>query len=215
MNPGIVWAYLLPKKTWKAYGFDNANKISKSTTASGSANVNGIVISVFSFSKGQEVIKLFDIKKPDGNKKLKPPDYYNNILPMAKDKYEIPDIKNEGVEGNGMKTELHEGQEMKWLTKVVEVVSSEEVIDKNTNTSWAISHAGQAPQIQNETVQLQILPVFTETSNTLAMVKRCLTVLLWAHSFTNPHETSWVTVDQPLIKHIERNILLEFLVLFT
>ena len=198
MDAGEVWDYSLPKKTSKAYGFDNANKISKSTTASRSGNFNGTLISVFSFSEGQGAIKLFDMKKPPGNKKFKPSVYYTNIQPMAKDKFEVTANEYERVQGDRMRTELYDGKEAELLAKVVEVVNSEELIDKHTIVSWAAFHAGQAPQIQNETVQSQILSVFTEALNTLAMVKHFLTVILSAHSFTNPGETPWVTAEQPL-----------------
>ena len=125
IDAGVVWAYSLPKKTSKAYGFDNANKIPKSTTAFGSENFNGTLISVFSFSESQGAIKMFDMKKPPGAKKLKSPNYYTNIQTMVKDKYEVTAIENESIQGDGMKTELYEGQEVEWLAKVVEVVSYE------------------------------------------------------------------------------------------
>ena len=56
LDSGVVWGYALPKGTPKTYGFDNANKTSAPTTASGSANFNGTVISVFSFGSEQRVI---------------------------------------------------------------------------------------------------------------------------------------------------------------
>lgn len=76
---------------------------------------------------------------------------------------------------------MYEKQEEEWLAKIVGVVGSEEVTHKHTNVSWAAFHAGQAPQIKDEIVQPKILLVFTEASNTLAMVKDCLTVILRAH----------------------------------
>ena len=47
-------------------------------------------------------------------------------------------------------------------------------------------------------MQSQILPVMTEASSTLAMVKYCIMVILQAHLFSNLGETPWVTVDHPL-----------------
>lgn len=116
---------------------------------------------------------------------------------------------------------MYEKQEAEWLAKIVGVVGSEEVTHKHINVSWAAFHTGQAPQIKDEIVQPKILLVFTEASNTLAMVKDCLTVILRAHSFTNPGKTPWVAADQPLfalLKIIQwcfPNTFLEFLVLFT
>ena len=85
VDPGVVWAYSLPKKPRKEDGFDNGNKTSKSTTASRFANFNGTVISVFSFGESQEAIKLFNMKKSLHNEKLKLPDYDTNIQPIGKD----------------------------------------------------------------------------------------------------------------------------------
>ena len=82
--------------------------------------------------------------------------------------------------------------------KSVQIVGSEEVIDKHTNVSLETFHAGQTPQIKNEIVQSQILPVFTEAANLLSMVKQFLVVIFRAHSFRNPDETPFVTIDQPL-----------------
>ena len=93
---------------------------------------------------------------------------------MTKDEHEIPALENEciqgdrSIEGDRMKTELNEGKQAEWLAKFVKVVGSEEVIDKHTNVSWAVFSARQAPQIKIK-VQLQILPVFAEASNTLAI----------------------------------------------
>ena len=198
LDAQVVWAYSLPKSTPKAYGFDNANKISKSTTASGTANFNGTVISVFSFGESQEVIKSFDLKKPPTQRKLKLPVYYTEIQPVAKADYVVPEIKDVCIQGDGTKSDSDIHREVEWLQKVDEFVDSDDKADKDTNVSWASFHAGQAEQLKQETIQTQILPVFTEASNTLAMVKHCMIVIMRAHLFTNPGETPWVTADQPL-----------------
>lgn len=55
MDAEVVWAYSLPRKTPKAYGFNNANMILKSTTASRSENFNDTAISVFSVGESQRL----------------------------------------------------------------------------------------------------------------------------------------------------------------
>ena len=97
---GVVWAYSLPKGTPKAYGFDNANKNSSSTTASESANFNGTVVSVFSFGDSDEVTKSLNMKGGKPNRKLKVPDYYSNIEPVDKKTSQIPPVEGHRLIGD-------------------------------------------------------------------------------------------------------------------
>ena len=84
------------------------------------------------------------------------------------------------------------------MKKVLHVVRKDEVINKGGNISWAAFNAGNEVQKKKDIVHSQMLPVFTEASNTPAMVKHCLTVIMKAHAYTNPGEIPWVTADQPL-----------------
>lgn len=118
IDAGVVWTYSLPRKTPKAYGFHSANKISKSTTASGSANFNNIVISVFNSGENQEAIKLFDMKKSPDTQKLNTTWLYTNIQPVAKDQYEIHVLENKCIRGDVIKTEFPEGKDKEWLARV-------------------------------------------------------------------------------------------------
>ena len=196
---GVVWAYSLPKGTPKAYGFDNANKNSTSTTASGSANFNGTVISVFSFGESDEVTKSLNMKEGNPKRKLKLPEYYTDIEPMDKKTSQIPPVEGHTLVGDASKVkEYCESGEMEWLKKVMDVICKGDEINKDSNVTWAAFHAAKEIQRKKDLVHSQILPVFTEASNTPAMVKHCLTVIMKAHAFTNPGETPWVTADQPL-----------------
>ena len=85
-DKSVVWGYYLLKGTPKAYGFDNANKTSASATASGSANFNATVISVFSFGETTENVKSFNIHKGNPNRKLYLPRYYSEIEPVESDR---------------------------------------------------------------------------------------------------------------------------------
>lgn len=81
------------------------------------------------------------------------------------------------------------------VSKDVKFSGSKEVIDKHTNVSWAAIHTSQAPEIKKKRWNSSI----ESTSwNMLAMVKHCLTVILWVHAFTNLCETPSVIVDQLL-----------------
>ena len=112
---GAVWPYSLPKGTPKAYGFDNANKILSSTTASGSANFNGTVISVFSFGDGNESTMSFDMNKGNPRRKLELPQYYTNIEPVDGKTSSIPSVDEEELEGDVSKVKANcENGEMKW-----------------------------------------------------------------------------------------------------
>ena len=156
------------------------------------------MISLLSFSESQGAIKSFDMTKSSDNKKIKPPDYYTNIQPVATDEYKVFALENEWIHRDGMKSEIWKVLKREWPVKAVKIVGSEEVIDKHTNVSLKTFHASQTPQIINEIVQFQILPVFTEAANLFAMAKQFLVVIFRVHSFRNPDETLFVTVDQPL-----------------
>ena len=195
---GVVWAYSLPKGTPKAYGFDNANKNSSSTTAPGSANFDGTVISVFRFGDSDEVKKSFNRKEGNPNRKLKLPDYYSSIEPVGNKTSQIPPVEGHRMVGDASQVpEYCKMGEMEWMKKVMDVIRNGCKINKNSNISWTAFHSSRVLQIKNEMVQSQILPVFTEASNTLAMVKHCLTVIMKARALTHPGETPWVTADQP------------------
>ena len=100
---GVVWAYSLPKSSPKAYGFDNAYKNTTSTTASGSANFNGTVISVFCFGESDEVTKSFNMKEGNPKRKLKLPEYYTDIEPVDKKTSQIPPVEGHTLVGDASK----------------------------------------------------------------------------------------------------------------
>lgn len=129
------------------------------------------MISLLSFSENQGAIKSFDMTKSSDNKKNKLPDYYTNIQPVATDEYKVFALENEWIHLDGMKSEIWKVLKREWPVKAVKIVGSEEVIDKHTNVSLKTFHASQTPQIINEIVQFQILPVFTEAANLFAMAK--------------------------------------------
>lgn len=54
------------------------------------------------------------------------------------------------MQGDKMRTELCEGQKTEWLTKLIKIVGSEEVIE---TYSWASFHAGQTSQLKYKTAQ--------------------------------------------------------------
>ena len=64
--------------------------MSSSNATSGSANVNGAVISVFSFGKSEEAIANFNSSNGDRRKKLKLPEYYTNIEPVDNEAPVVP-----------------------------------------------------------------------------------------------------------------------------
>ena len=199
LDCGVVWAYSLPKGTPKAYGFDNANKTSASTTASGSANFNGTVISVFSFGETNETVKSFNIYDGNPKNKLQLPEYYTNIDPVHNERPVVPSVEEANLVGDASQVEDNcKNGELSWMKKVREVISNGSEIDKASNVSWAAFFASKEEQTKKEVVSSQILPVFIEEAATPAMVKHCLTVILKAHEHTNPGEIPWVTADQPL-----------------
>ena len=199
LKGGVVWGYSLPKSTPKAYGFDNANKISSSNTASGSANFNGTVISVFSFGETEETTTMFNTSEGDPKKKLKLPEYYTNIEPVDNQAPVVPSVTQEVLVGDASTVdENSRNGELPWMNKVRDVIKNDCDVDKFSNVSWAAFFASNEQQVKKEIVRSQILPVFIEEAATPAMVRHCLSVILKAHEYTNPGEVPWVTADQPL-----------------
>ena len=64
------------------------------------------MISLLSFSENQGAIKSFDMTKSSDNKKIKLPDYYTNIQPVATDEYKVFALENEWIHRDGMKSEI-------------------------------------------------------------------------------------------------------------
>ena len=60
-----------------------------SATASGSANFNATVISVFSFGETTENEKSFNIHKGSPNRKLYLPKYHSDIEPVESDRPKV------------------------------------------------------------------------------------------------------------------------------
>ena len=125
-------------------------------------------------------------------------DYYTNIQPVDKKSPTVPSVEAQTLIGDVSKVKEYEETEITWMKKVLHVVRKDEVINKGSNISWAAFNAGNEVQKKKDIVHSQMLPVFTEASNTPAMVKHCLTVIIKAHAYTNPGEIPWVTADQPL-----------------
>ena len=89
-------------------------------------------------------------------------------------------------------------QEYSWLDYTKEVLISSKNDSPMINVSWAAYHASRQSNITQVICPTVLLPLFSESAHTVAMVKHSLCVIKSATEHLNPKQTPVITFDQPL-----------------
>ena len=128
------------------------------------------------------------------------PEYYTSIEPVSNSammKAEIPLLEGELRDD---KSVLYEELQMEsqWLADTAAACSAAyHPTTKDSGISWAAFHANRQEGIP-ETMKTAILPLFTESSNSPAMIKHAMSITNAVVKHLNPGQIPVITLDQPL-----------------
>ena len=84
----------------------------------------------------------------------------------------------------------------RWLLQVERNVH--ETVTEETNLSWAAYHASEQCNDTRRQIISGMFPLFSESSNSLAMMRHSMMVIKKSVDFVNPGQTPVITADQPL-----------------
>ena len=98
------------------------------------------------------------MKEGNLKKKLELPEYYTNIEPVDKKTARVPPLEGHQLIGDATKVkEYRKRGEEEWMKKVNDVICNNDIIDKNSNITWAAFHAAREIQIKKEVVSYRVI----------------------------------------------------------
>ena len=88
--------------------------------------------------------------------------------------------------------------ELPWMEYVKNNIEEDITVTKDSNLSWAAYHAAQQTKSTKPCTVSALLPLFTEKSGSVAMIKHTMDVVRNTTNHINPGQTPVLTLDQPL-----------------
>jgi hypothetical protein len=182
---------------------DNIDHNPTATTAHGSFHGTGISLMQqpdVSSSGTQRSILYSNI--PRGARKIKPlPDSYSEVLPvrLKTDQPALP-ASSGPFKGDCVVLTDAIAEEHEWLDTVKQLFDAE-VLDESTGwVSWSAFHASRVtcPDIASNLAIISMLPLFQESSNSVAMIRHSMNLVQTAVQHLNPMQIPIIAFDQPL-----------------
>ena len=127
------------------------------------------------------------------------PNYYTDVRPVTANikKSSVPPSRVPVASLTKKNYQQHIDEEYQWLHQAKEVL--EDSMSTDDNISWAAFHASRQPPDKGRTIcPTALLPLFTECSHTVAMVRHSMDVVRSAVEHLNAGQTLVITFDQPL-----------------
>ena len=90
-------------------------------------------------------------------------------------------------------------EEYQWLRNAKQVFEDNTGAVDNGNISWATFHASRQPPDARVICPTSLLPLFLESSHTVAMIRHSMDLVKKTVEHLNPGQTPVVTLDQPLL----------------
>ena len=87
--------------------------------------------------------------------------------------------------------------EYEWLSTIAELLQKEN-LDPTDFVSWAAYHANRQPDNIRYISPIAVMPLFTESSNTGAMIMHAMKLVALAAQYLHPGQVPVITMDQPL-----------------
>ena len=142
--------------------------------------------------------RQFDnIDETDKSSTIKPlPDIYVTVPPSVFRQASPTPPKKDGNQDKGTLTEREQDKDnIEWLETVHKAMSDDGVIMENI--SWSAHFANLQQDVRPAAITA-LLPLFSESAHSLAMVKHSMDLIQRATSHVNPGQVPVITLDQPL-----------------
>ena len=195
----VVCPLQLDKKVFTVGAVDNIDHNPSSTTAK--MSFHGTAISLMQQPDSPLVeanMSRFALPQGTGKRSLLLPDYYTNIEPVMLNSAEptVPEMSGQLVGNNALLSKAVD-EEHTWLHSVkTAVVSSGEA--SAADVTWSVYHSHNQPKGSVNPAVCAMLPLFRESSNSVAMIKHAMDVIAIAVHKINPGQTPVMACDQPL-----------------
>jgi len=199
----VVCPLKLRSKIFTVAAVDNIDHNPTATTAHGSFHGTGISLmqQPDEFSSGIQRSVLFSYM-PLVSRKIKPlPDSYSDVPPvrLKTDQPAVP-ASNGPFKGNCLALMDEVTEENKWLD-TVKLVCDAGVTNESTEwLSWSAFHASRitSPTTGSNLAIISMLPLFQDSSNSVAMIRHSMNVVQNAVQLLNPSQIPIIAFDQPL-----------------
>ena len=194
---GVVCPSQLRKDLFTVGAFYNIDHDLSSTTAQGSFHGTGISIFQSPTTSNSGVCRDPIIVSSHGDlSKFSLPESYTNVPAVTCKVSEtvVPQIQYTETKGH---LENAKAEEVKW-TKHATALLAKDKLEVDDYVSWAAFHAENQPNPVDPISVVALLPLFSEKSATIAMVKHGMDVLRKITAYLNPGQTPVMAFDQPL-----------------
>jgi len=178
---------------------DNSDHNPSSTTAK--MSFHGTAISLMQHADSPQVeanMPSFALPQGTGKRCMLLPEYYTSIEPVMLNSAEptVPEMSGQLVVHNALLSKAID-EEHTWLQSVkTAVLSSGEAAA--ADVTWSVFHSHNQPKITVNPAVTAMLPLFRESSNSVAMIKHAMEVIAVAVNMINPGQTPVMACDQPL-----------------
>ena len=176
---------------------DNIDHNPSSTTAKGSFHGTAISLMQHAESVGKNRL-IVNLSSKSGKKSVCLPEYYTTIDAVMLSSMEpsIPETANQ-TSGDGHLLPMAKKQEHEWLNTVTAAIQTNADASQSA-VSWSAFH-GQRQVIKSiKPAVCALLPLFRESSNSIAMIKHAMDITKVAVNYINPGQTAVMVADQPL-----------------
>ena len=194
---GVVCPSQLQKDLFTVGAFDNIDHNLSSTTAQGSFHGTGISIFQSPTTSNSGVCKGPIIVSSHGDlSTFSLPESYTNVPAVT---YIVSETVVPQIQYTETKSHLEnaKAEEVKW-TKHATALLAKDKLEVDDYVSWAAFHAENQPNPVDSISVVALLPLFSEKSATIAMVKHGMDVLRKITAYLNPGQTPVMAFDQPL-----------------
>ena len=199
---GVVCPPKLRTGVFSTAAVDNLDQNPISATATDSFHGTGISIihHLCQESRGcDRDIMVINPNIPSATRSVVPlPSKYTNIPPAAlkSKKFTVPSVNGPVALHTLNYVEEAKMDELQWLNAVMAALEKEQ-LDPADWISWSAYHAA-LQQAEKPAAISSLLPLFTDSAHSVAMIKHSMTLVQATIQHLNPGQTPVLTADQPL-----------------
>lgn len=194
----IVCPPVLHRGEFTVAAVDNIDHNPSSTTAKGSFHGTAISLMQHPQSDKNTTQLSVDISCVRRKKSVFLPEYYTTVDAVMLTSMEpsVPEMLSQ-VLGEGLSLPAAEKQQKEWLYLVSSAIESSSDSCKS-GVSWSAFHSERQLISSISPAICALLPLFRESSNSVAMIKHAMDVVKVALNHLNPGQTPVMAADQPL-----------------
>jgi hypothetical protein len=196
---GLVCPAILRDGLFTTGNLDNVDHNPTSTSNQGAFHGTALSITQHLLHDNHGVERASDAKEQSiQSKSIKPlPESYTTVPPIS-----LPDNINPPASDAQAIPTSHtvdtDELQIRWLTRVNEVLSGSNDYQINRDISWSAYFANMQETMLKPPAIIALLPLFRDNAHSLAMVKHGMNIIKLITNHVNTGQTPVLTVDQPL-----------------